>query len=160
MKTILREAVLNDYMAIASWITDQHSCTQWAGPLIQYPFSADVLPQLLAVTNSESYCLVNGSGKPLGFGQLWFGKQGSIHLMRIIVSPQIRGEGLGRELCRQLIIRALDGRNTRSITLRVYCDNTDALALYTSLGFSPIDLKSTNEALFMELIPGDQGPAM
>ncbi len=147
----LRPPVPSDYEAIASWIPDAGSCLRWAGPRVPFPFSAPELPQLLAVEDSESHCLSDGGSLPLGFGQLWLRDGADIRLMRIIVSPAARGRGFGRELCRQLISRAVDVIGAPAVTLMVYRDNRVALGLYQSLGFSPVDSRSTETALFMRM---------
>ena len=120
---------------------------------MQFPSSADDLPQLLAVADSESYCMTDGNIDPVGFGQLWYGEPGSVHMMRIIVSPSRRSQGMGRELCRQLMARAMENGGPRLVTLRVYRDNPVAVALYDSMGFTTAASKSTGEALFMSMIP-------
>jgi ribosomal protein S18 acetylase RimI-like enzyme len=97
----------------------------------------------------ESYCLASSDSPPCGFGQHWVETDGCVHLGRIIVAPIARGQGVGRELCRQLIARAIQVTGAAIVTLRVYRDNPKALGLYLSLGFSPIESESDLEVLFM-----------
>jgi ribosomal protein S18 acetylase RimI-like enzyme len=61
-----------------------------------------------------------------------------MHLARIIVSPASRGGGLGRILCERLIERTNAVSEVRQLTLNVYRDNRQAMALYLSLGFTEI----------------------
>jgi ribosomal protein S18 acetylase RimI-like enzyme len=149
MTATLRPPLLEDYESIASWILDAEACRRWAGPKVSYPFSAAELPQLLAVPGSSSYCLASERSVPLGFGQFWPRPGGVIHLLRIIVSPTLRGKGLGRELCGQLIARALATAPAHSLTLNVYRENERAVALYERLGFQVVPEKSTGNSLFM-----------
>ena len=113
MSVLLRRPIEADYEAVASWIPDSKSCARWAGPRVPFPFFAPELPTLLAVPDSESYCLSDRDSPALGFGQLWLRDGDAVRLMRIIISPAIRGQGFGRELCRQLIARAVDGNVSR-----------------------------------------------
>ena len=69
------------------------------------------------------------------------------------MSPEARGQGFGRALCRQLISRAVEVADANALTLMVYRDNVVALGLYQSLGFVPVDSRSTVESLFMRMIP-------
>jgi ribosomal protein S18 acetylase RimI-like enzyme len=138
-----------DYNTIASWIPDAAACLRWAGPRLAFPFSAAELPALLTVAGGESYCLSDGE-EPCGFGQHWVVTPGAVHLGRIILSPAARGKGLGRVLCRQLATKAVQSTGANTVTLRVYHDNTVALALYASLGFTPVEPESDEEVLFMK----------
>ena len=61
------------------------------------------------------------------------------------------GLGVGRELCRLLIVHAVDVIGARAVTLAVYRDNVAALGLYRSLGFVSVDSRSTEESLLMRL---------
>ncbi len=147
----LRRATLADYADVASWIGDAAACRLWAGPLVPFPFNPRELPALLALEGGASLCLADeGGGNALGFGQYWPRADSSAHLLRIIVCPTRRREGLGRELCSQLIERAADA-GAASITLNVYPENAAAVALYESLGFRPDDSRPMRDSLFMRL---------
>lgn len=74
---------------------------------------------------------------------------GAVHLGRIILAPAARGKGLGRVLCRQLATRAVHSTGANTVTLRVYRDNPVAVALYTGLGFTPVESESDEDVLFM-----------
>lgn len=156
MTASLRPPTSSDYETIASWIPDADACLRWAGSLVPYPFPVSQLPHLLAVEDSESFCLGRGDRIPVGFGQLWLRDNGAVRLMRIIVSPKVRGQGLGRELCRLLIARAVDVAGADKINLAVYRDNVVAVSLYQSLGFIPVASRCTAELLFMTLAPGSR----
>jgi ribosomal protein S18 acetylase RimI-like enzyme len=149
----LRRATSADYLHVASWIADADACRLWAGPLVPFPFLARELPKLLALDGGASYCLGAVGAEPLGFGQCWPRIDGSAHLLRIIVAPQQRRQGLGRTLCRELIARAADAGAT-AVTLNVYPENLGAVALYESLGFRPDDSRPTRDSLFMRLPVG------
>lgn len=150
MSVALRLPSSSDYESIASWIPDAEACRRWAGPKLPYPFSIADLPQLLAVPGGGSYCLADHTGAVLGFGQYWPRPGDTIHLLRIIVSPALRGRGFGRTLCSQLIARALVAAPSRALTLNVYRGNEVAVALYEGLGFKVVPEKSNGDSLFME----------
>jgi [ribosomal protein S18]-alanine N-acetyltransferase len=150
----LRSARPADYEAIAAWIPDAEACLRWAGPRVAFPFSAAQLPHLLSVDGCASYCWSDGGSAACGFGQHWPHESGAVHLGRIIVSPALRGRGLGRELCRQLCARAIESAGASTVTLNVYRDNAVAVALYRSLGFAPIEARSSPEAFLMRMHAG------
>ena len=99
----------------------------------------------------ESYFLAEGADAPYAFGQQRVGDPGAVHLRRIIVSPALRGAGVGRSLCTQPIAEALRFTRASSVTLRVYRDNEAAVALYSSLGFSRVEVKSYAQVVFMSV---------
>jgi [ribosomal protein S18]-alanine N-acetyltransferase len=151
----LRIPTPNDYVHLASWIPDAAACRRWAGARVPFPFSAAELPKLLALADGASYCLGGSGDEPLGFGQYEPRADHSVHLMRIIVSPVRRGAGLGRELCSQLIARALAATGAASVTLNVYRDNKAAVSLYEHLGFRPDPSRSSDDVVFMRMPAAD-----
>lgn len=151
MNSSLRSARSEDYAVIVSWIPDAFACLRWAGPRLQFPFTSEELSARLAPPNGDSWSLVGDSGILQGFGQHWTLHPGAVHLGRIIVAPQFRGQGLGRVLCCQLIANAVAATGASAVTLRVFRDNQAAMALYESFGFSPVVAECTEDAMFMRL---------
>lgn len=94
--------------------------------------------------------LLDARGHCVGFGQYWPTTSGTLHLGRIIVSPQARGRGLGRVLMQALMGQALQSAGVERLTLRVYRDNAAAVTLYRDLGFQSMEDASTPELLFMQ----------
>ena len=150
MNCTLRRPQAIDFAALASWISDAGACIRWAGPRFSFPFADADLPRLLAAIGEESFCLAEGPAVACAFGQYWVNSPGNVHLGRIIVSPVLRGQGLGRLLCQLLMANAVQGTGARAITLRVYRDNPAAIALYLSLGFAVVSSESTATVLFMQ----------
>lgn len=149
----LRAPVPADYDTIALWLPDADTTLRWAGPLVRWPFTGATLPALLAAPNATSRVLGPPDEPPLGFGQHWPREGGAVHLGRLLVAPGLRGRGFGRLLLERLIddVRARHG--AVPITLRVYRDNTPALALYTRLGFGPVEESGDTDVAFMRLDP-------
>ncbi len=152
MSLILRPAEPRDYETIALWIPDAEACRRWAGPKLPYPFAASELPRLLHVAGARAFCLAEGGGPPLGFGQFWAPRPATAHLARILIAPSARGRGLGRALCRSLIAQAVETTGAREITLRVFRDNQAAVALYSGLGFAVAEAGSSSEIWSMKLL--------
>ncbi|MGM0823930.1 MAG: GNAT family N-acetyltransferase [Pseudomonadota bacterium] len=107
------------------------------------------MPELLAVEGCSSHCLADIDNRCVGFGQFWPGKQGAVHIGRIIISPEARGSGAGRLLCEKLVAKARESTGASTVTLRVYRDNHAARSLYSSLGFVVIESESIDDLLFM-----------
>ena len=58
-----------------------------------------------------------------------------VHILNLAVHPNYRGCRLGRTLV-ELVVDEADRHHARLITLEVRCENTAAIALYRSLGFT------------------------
>jgi ribosomal-protein-alanine N-acetyltransferase len=95
--------------------------------------------------------MVHDIGVPLGFGQFWRRDERTVHLGRIVVSPQERGRGYGKTLCSLLISEALRATNAEAITLRVYRDNAPAFSIYSNFGFRIVESESNEEVYAMEV---------
>jgi ribosomal-protein-alanine N-acetyltransferase len=133
MKLRLRTPIPSDFYEISSWVPSKEASTRWAGAQLNHPFAPTELQNFLSVPRSgleiQSYCLCCEDGSPHGFGQYWSLGANNMHLGRIIVSPMVRGKGVGRQLCLQLMQLAASQMKTSVFTLRVYRDNLSALAL-------------------------------
>lgn len=153
MNASLRAPTAHDFAAIASWVPDAAAALRWAGPRLPFPFAAADLPAWLALADcgQASYSLVDGAGQLCGFGQHWVVQPGAVHVGRIIVAPDSRGRGAGRELCQQLIAAALRATSATTVTLRVYKDNPTAVGLYARLGFAELAEQSTDDVFFMHM---------
>jgi ribosomal protein S18 acetylase RimI-like enzyme len=151
MTATLSTPTPGDYEALVAWVPTADACARWAGPQLPYPFTASELPALLEVPG-KSFSLVEGSRRPLAFGQYRTVSPDTVHLCRLIVSPDWRGHGYGRALCEQLIEQAVADTGASMVTLRVYRDNAVAQSLYHKLGFKPVELRSDVNVIGMRLI--------
>ena len=148
MASALHPATAGDYAELATWLPDAATTLRWAVPRVVFPFNAAQLERQVQVPGGRSFAL-HSSGETVAFGQYWVLAAPSVHLGRLIVAPKHRGQGFGRELCRQLMAAAKDDTGASSVTLRVYRDNTLALGLYLSLGFRQEAEESEGQVLFM-----------
>ena len=138
----LRPATRDDLPVIISWIPDVVECRRWAGPQVKYPLTPASLSQDINFSPDNSYCL-EAKADLVGFGQLIPKSDQRVHAARIIVAPQNRGRGYGRQLGQSLIDRAAELKYPR-ISLNVYQDNPSAIRLYQSLGFKPLERPKKN----------------
>lgn len=77
-------------------------------------------------------------------------------LLRVVVVPHARGQGVGRQLV-QAGLQAVTAQGATRVLLEVEADNTAARALYTSCGFRAISQRSSyygtgRDAVIMELV--------
>jgi ribosomal protein S18 acetylase RimI-like enzyme len=79
----------------------------------------------------------------VGCGALKFHTGGTAELKRMWVSPKARGAGIGRRLLHELESRAIDGGGD-AIRLDTNHVLTEAIALYRSAGYLPVDRFNTD----------------
>jgi len=131
----LRPADPRDLAAVLTWIHSPAELRLWGGPLLTYPPDVDKTWREICADEHNSFALVDPAGALAGFGQTFPRLPETVHLGRIILSPAVRGRGLGSVLVRALIDSALEQFHPVVITLNVYSDNLPAVQLYRSLGF-------------------------
>lgn len=151
MDLTLRPPHADDYQALAGWVPDAAAALRWAGPLVRWPYNAEMLATLLVVPASHSRVLaIADDDTPLGFGQYWPRDDDAVHLGRLITAPGMRRQGHGRTLVQRLMAEARQATGASRVTLRVYRDNAAAMALYLTLGFSGMPELSDDQVLFMQ----------
>jgi ribosomal protein S18 acetylase RimI-like enzyme len=128
-----RSAVPSDLEVVAAWIASQRECALWAGPAVAFPLDTAALADQVGMAGAANVALDDGLGLA-AFGQALPKPLGRTHLARVIVRPDVRGQGLGRALIEALFSRAAEA-GAMVATLNVYRDNLAAVALYASLGF-------------------------
>lgn len=138
------------YAVIGAWLDSASATQRWAGPGVAYPLAPDAFAEALQLQQRPGWVLLDARDQCVGFGQYWPTTSGTLHLGRIIVSPQARGHGLGRVLMQALMAQALQSTGVERLTLRVYRDNVAAVTLYRDLGFQSMEDASTPELLFMQ----------
>ena len=90
---------------------------------LKVPFSKTILA-----------CLPNGSGELLGYICRWLVGD-EVHILNLAVRPERRSGGVGSALV-ELVVREAEERGASMITLEVRRENTAAIALYSSFGFT------------------------
>jgi ribosomal protein S18 acetylase RimI-like enzyme len=146
----LRAARLFDLSQVLSWIKTEHDCVLWSGGRLPFPIDIADLPKRIDFSNVQSRSLVDDE-LVLGFGQLLFKQNNRAHLVRLIVNPDHRGQGLGKQLAEQLLQLALESKPS-SVSLNVERTNAVAISIYQRLGFVAADLPAdepASQSLFM-----------
>ena len=131
----LRPTTDEDLSVLISWIKDKDACKLWAGPLVRFPLSLEGLKADIDFFEENTFSMINDDGKFLGLGQCIKMENGRVHLARLIISPDQRGQGYGNLLCRLLIDKGGDRFGNVNFSLNVYSNNTEAIRLYEKLGF-------------------------
>ena len=155
MELILLPAVPEHLRAVLHWINSAEELRLWGGPLLTFPPDVGKTWREIGAEDGNTFVLLDAAGSVAGFGQVLAHGSGVSHLGRIIVSPALRGQGVGRLLCEQLIAAALERHHPERITLNVYKSNTSAVELYRSLGFvvTAEDEQRASCAMSLRVVP-------
>ncbi len=133
----LRATTFADAELVSSWVSSPEELLTFAGPKLRFPLD----PQALLDTSLEGWQVRSlfFEGRLVGTGSFTL-RDGAVHLGRLMVDPQRRGEGLGRVLVTERLEHALlhspELARCLRATLNVASGNVAARRLYESLDFS------------------------
>lgn len=129
----LRPASIDDMLALRQHFRSIAEVQRWGGEGFQLPLTNTRFMAQLQTADTESFILQQRK-KTIGFGQLCdrFGKH---HLARLLVLPDVRGQGYGKHLIMALLRHGHKINPRLDFSLFVYTSNQVALSLYQQLGF-------------------------
>lgn len=141
----LREYRKEDSAVICGWIRDEESLYKWSADRIGlFPLPPEAL--------NDNYAPVTGSGrffpmtavdeKDRVVGHLFIRypdetDRSTVRFGFVIVDPEIRGRGNGKEMLRLAMDHAVRELKASRITLGVFAGNPSARACYEAAGFRP-----------------------
>lgn len=143
----LRPISPTEYELIAAWAIAEG----WPGRNKHVALTQADFPALIEQSGHYNFCLGEPGAAPLGFGQVWISPSNTTNLVRIIIDPSRRGQGLGKTLCRLLLAEARRISPRQAVKLRVYRDNLAAVSVYRALGFEVLMEESNAEVLAMAI---------
>jgi ribosomal protein S18 acetylase RimI-like enzyme len=133
----LRDFRQDDATAVLGWVQSAGEALAWASvPFLR--MSPAVLEEWHALPGVVP-CVARLGGELCAYGQVWEDHaEDEAELARVIVAPERRGQGLGREFVALLAVEARR-RGFRSIVTRVVRGERAAFAVYRSAGFLRMD---------------------
>lgn len=137
----LRPFKPTDSETIATWFDDEIAFNYWSGGQYQYPLTAEqIKDKSIKYQNDENAWMMTAldeNGDICGHFILRLAdyEKNSIHIGHIVVSPNKRGQGLGKAMIETALKYAVDILGMKRITLGVYADNIPARKCYESIGF-------------------------
>ena len=141
----LRPFKRQDSEIIASWLTEEEGFMKWCAGMYKYPMTAQQLcdryEEFCKDDNGWFMTALNDSGEVCGhfiFRKADF-ENNSIHMGFIIISPEMRGRGFGKQMLSQALKYAYDILGMESVTLGIFANNESALGCYETAGFVPTD---------------------
>jgi len=126
------------FIELMTWFSNEEALSIWSGPNFSYPFNLSSFKRDLTLDSLKSLALISNDGNLLAFGQYYL-RLGKCHLGRLVVNPNMRGQGIAAHLIQTLSDLGKSDLNTTSCSLFVLAHNKSAIKAYTKLGFSIAD---------------------
>lgn len=127
-------------------------------PKASYPLSPTQLRD--AIAQRSDSIVVELDGEVVGFANFYRWEAGGCcSIGNVIVSPAVRGRGVGRYLIEQMINLAFSKHQAAEVTVSCFNQNIVGLLLYPKLGFRPyaieerLDKKCNRVALVHMRLP-------
>ena len=132
---MLRNATETDLERLMGWFSDAQSVKIWGGPKFRYPYTPESFREDCHWGRMATFVLESPRKRFAAFGQI-YERYGRINLARLVVRPELRGQGIGRRLVEMLVEVGPSVVDRTEFSLFVYRDNTPALECYQRAGFS------------------------
>lgn len=133
----LRTTTTTDLSTILNWVPTETDMWMWSGPTFTWPLDFGQLKKYFD-DNRRLYwtALDPDSGLATGHASLLVDEDAKImRIGFILLDPDQRGRGLGKELTETAVRAGFDVTNLPAMKLGVYAHNTRARDLYKNLGF-------------------------
>lgn len=155
----LRPASIDDMLALRQHFRSITEVQRWGGEGFQLPLTNTRFMAQLQTADTDSFVLLQHR-ETIGFGQLCdrFGKH---HLARLLVLPDVRGQGYGKHLIMALLRHGQKINPRLDFSLFVYKTNQVALSLYQQLGFVESDQPQPHrDDLYFMILSSDNAKAL
>lgn len=137
----LRPFKPTDSEIIATWFDDEIAFNFWSGGQYTYPLTPQQITYKSKIYESDKNAFMmtaldeNGDICGHFIFRLANYEKNSLHMGHIVVSPNKRGQGLGKAMIQTALKYAVEIMGMKRITLGVYADNIPARKCYESIGF-------------------------
>lgn len=145
----IRPYISSDFDELKKWITDERTHSMWCANLIQYPLEKknfeDKLAEMTLKYGDNPYVAATDEGKAVGFFCYSVNADTNEGMLKfVMISPEFRGKGYGREMVALAVKYAFEITKADIVQLNVFSNNTTARKCYLSAGFS--ERSVTNKA--------------
>lgn len=129
-----------DFSIIKDWITDERTHAMWCANKTSFPIQKESFEGMMADLadkfGDSPFVAVDEKGEPTGFFCYSVNNDTKEGMLKfVMVDPERRGKGLGREMIRAATAHAFDKTGATTVQLMVFSVNERARHCYESVGF-------------------------
>lgn len=141
MKLRLRPCKKEDGRYLAEWFSQERQMRMWCRDSFRFPLTKEQTDAYYSELEQDScawgFTVLGEEGKPVGSFKMAAADYGadSIHLGFIVVSPEMRGHGLGQQMVSMAVKYAVEFLGMKRVTLKVFDCNPGAKRCYEKVGF-------------------------
>jgi len=137
----IRPYKVSDAKQLLNWAKEERLFTMWCANKFTYPLTEEQLKEYKEKYDHDEhgwiFTALNEKGSPIGHFLMRMAdyEKQSVHLGFIIVNPECRGQGYGKEMLRLAVKYAFELLNVKRVTLVVFENNPSAHYCYKACGF-------------------------
>ena len=129
-----------DFATIASWSVDERTHALWCANLTPFPLEIEGFTALLESFKSRfgdtPFVALDDNGEVEGFFCYSMNEETLEGMLKfVMVDPNRRGKGLGKEMIREAVKYAFTASKAQAVQLVVFAGNSRAECCYKSVGF-------------------------
>lgn len=112
-------------------------------PKSRWPLSPEQL--ITVIKERADNTVVEYDGRIVAFANLYRWGPEECAIGNVIVSPTVRGKGVGRYLIQQMVEKAFSRHAAAQVTLSCFNENVAGLLLYSQMGFEPFIVEARTD---------------
>jgi RimJ/RimL family protein N-acetyltransferase len=126
-----------DFDRLISWVASLEDLIQFSGSIFQFPLTRQQLDGYIAVNNRLAFRVIYiPTNNVIGHGEISILSESTCLLCRLLIGEKnLRGQGLGQEMVKQLLGVAFNELGATKAELNVYDWNLSAIRCYEKEGF-------------------------
>ena len=126
---------------LLSWIRNEDDRQFWSGNTFQEGLNSDIFSTHLQREDVYSHCFLGDKQSLIAYGEIVVPDDKKGVLCRVIIKPDLRKKGIGRNFISELCNWAFKKKSLYKITLNTFGHNLPARKCYQSLGFKEVAFK-------------------
>ncbi len=125
-----------DFDQLISWVEDEMTLMQFAGPRFYFPLSHDQLSLFIQDKKRKVFRIEYiETSEMIGIGEIYWNEQTAKFSRIFIGKEKWRNQGLGQEIIKEMFQMVFENSKMESAELNVYDWNKSAIQCYLNAGF-------------------------